>query len=138
MLCSDLFSVSFRTTIIRCNFIVYSICSSNSKLASTIVKQTRTRILIKRIILSIREKITIRKIKNTMLRKTLQRSKTTTISKSFFFRSWNLAPEMQYTNNITRNSSPKISSINIYVITRLNWLRKQQLSTQIIVKLLSR
>ena len=96
-LCSDLSFVLFRTTIIRYNCIVLSICYSNSsRLASTITKSTRTKILIRRIIL--KRNITIRKIKNTISRKILRKIKII-ISKSSFFRLRNLISETQSANN---------------------------------------
>ncbi len=76
--------IFFKITIIRFNSNIFSICNSNNKLAHIIVKSTKTKILIKRIILIIKN-ITIRKVKNTILRIVLQKNKIT-ISKSSFFR----------------------------------------------------
>ena len=96
-LCSNFFFVLFRTTIIRYNCIVLSICYSNSsRLASIIAKSTRTRILIRRIIL--KRNITIRKIKNTISRKMLRKIKII-MSKSSFFRFRSFASETQNANN---------------------------------------
>ncbi len=78
---NNLSFVLFKTTIIKFNYDVFN----NNKHAFIMKKQTRTRILIKRIIIIIRN-IIIKKIKNTMSIMKSQRSKTTTMLKSFFFR----------------------------------------------------
>jgi len=97
-LCNDLSFVSFRITIIRFSSSVLNI-RSNNKFAHIIIKQTRTRILIKKIILIMRN-ITIRKIKNTMLKIVSRRSKITT-SKSSFFKFSSHDQETRNANNAT-------------------------------------
>jgi len=96
--CSDLSSVFFKTTIIRFSFDVFSIRSNNSKLAYIIMKQTKTRILIKRIVLI--RNITIKKIRNTTSRNPISSKSKTTTSKSFFFRSQNYVQEIRNANDI--------------------------------------
>jgi len=63
-------------------------------------KQTRTKILIKRIIIIIRN-IIIKKIKNIMLIMKSQRSKITIILKSFFFRFLNYVLKTRNVNDAT-------------------------------------
>jgi hypothetical protein len=86
--------ILFKTTTIRFNYNVFS----SNKHALIIEKQTRTRILIKRIIIIIRN-ITIRKIKNIILIIESQRRKTTTMSKSFFSRFLSYFLETQNASN---------------------------------------
>lgn len=78
---NDFSFVLFKTIIIRFNYDVFS----SNKHALIMKKRTRTKILIKRIIIIMRN-ITTRKIKNTMLIMKLQRNRITTMLKSFFFR----------------------------------------------------
>jgi len=135
LFCNNLFFVFFRTIIIRFSSDILNICN-NSKLAHTIVKQTRTKTLIKKIISS--KKITIRKIKNTIQRKTLQKNKTIK-SKSSFFKFRSFALEIQNTNNAILYSSSEISFISIFAIAKSNRQRNLLLLRKSITKkLLSR
>jgi len=96
---SDLSFVLFRTTIIKSSSDIFSIRSSNNKLAHTIIKQTRTKILIKRIVLI--RNMTIRKIRNTTSRNPASPRNKTTTSKSSFFRSRSYVQEIRNANDVT-------------------------------------
>ena len=95
---NNLSFVLFKITITRFSSSVLNI-RNNSKLAHIIIKQTRTKILIKRIILIMRN-MTIKKIKNTMSRMTSRKSKITT-SKSSFFRLLSYDQETRNANDAT-------------------------------------
>jgi len=93
---NDFSFVLFRITIIRFNYNALN----NNKHALIMKKQTRTKILIKRIIIIIRN-IIIKKIKNIMLIMKSQRSKITIILKSFFFRFLNYVLKTRNVNDAT-------------------------------------
>ena len=116
---NDLSFVLFRTTIIRFNYGALS----NNKHAFIMKKRTRTRILIKRIIIIMRN-ITTRKMKNTMSIMKSQRSKITTMSKSSFSRSLSYVLGTRNVNDATWNSFFETNYINIFAIARSNRRRK--------------
>ncbi len=82
LLCNNLSFVSFKIIITKFSSSILNICSNN-KLAHTTIKSIKTKILIKRIILIIKN-ITTKKIKNTISRIASRKSKITILKSSFF------------------------------------------------------